>query len=123
MKTVVELASDTNSGGVCGTDGGADFNESSRGCCGHAKDETSGTAHEDVGRLVVDGDGGHAETVGAKIDSGQLDLAVGKCGGRVDVVNARQVADGRRGLRGGVRHMRTGSEMRQNEIRNTVRSK
>jgi hypothetical protein len=76
MEAVIELARDAQSGRVGGSGGSADFNEPGGSLRGDAEDETGGAAHEDVGRLVVDRDGGQAEAVGAKIDSRQLDFAV-----------------------------------------------
>jgi hypothetical protein len=117
MKAVIELAGDAQSGGVGDASGCADFNESGGSCGRDAEDETSGAAHEDVRRLIVDRDGGQAEAVGTKIDSRQLDFAIRQSGGGEDVVDTRQVADGRRGLRGGAGHIETKCEGRQNQIR------
>jgi hypothetical protein len=112
VEAVIELAGDAEGGGVGGTGGSANFNEPGGSLKGNAKNEARRTAHENVGRLIVDGNRGQAEAVWAERDSDQLDFAIGQRGGRENLVDARQLADGRSGLRGGTSHINARREAR-----------
>ena len=92
VQAVVELARDAQGRGIGGAGRGAHFNQAGGGFAGNAKGQARGPAHQDVGRLAVDIDGGQAEAVRAEIDADQLDFAQRQSGGGHNVVDARAAA-------------------------------
>jgi hypothetical protein len=88
MKAVTELAGDAEGCGVAGSGRVADFDEAGGGFRRDAEGEARGPAHEDMGGVAVDEDGGRSEGERAEMRADELDLTLRQGGGGHDVVDA-----------------------------------
>ncbi len=79
--------------GIAGAGGVADLNEAGGGLLGDAECEAGGAAHEYLGWVAVDQNGGQyaglLDGERAEMVAGELDFAGGQCGGGIDGVDAR----------------------------------
>jgi hypothetical protein len=106
VKIVAELAGYAERRGVTGSRGTADFNKAGGGLLRDAEGEARGPAHEDVGGMAVDQDGGRAEGQRAEMRAEELDFALRQGGGGHDVVDAGIGEDFGGGLWACARHGR-----------------
>ena len=90
MQALEELAGDAQGSGVAGAGWVANLDEAGGGLIGNAEGQRAGAAHQQVGGVAVDQNGGQGRANGAEIRAGQLDLASGQSGGGHNVVDARR---------------------------------